>query len=397
MQTGTETGAKSGGGYGAIIGGVIGLIVGGVELLAEGAKTRREINESIVSDTEATNRAVLRSYEMSLMDLSTIQEQYKTMYGKSAFDLGFTASAESIKEASKQLEQYNSILASYNIRTIDKHGKKKDEYTALLDIYPDLIDSQGRLNQATAEAILNGTTLNDVQKETVQRALDASTGLEDAYANMADYLASIFDGLSSDVMNAFQEMYISGTDNMDGLQVSFSDMIEKLTTDMIQSALLQPIIDQLREATNLASKSYAYKEISSAQLQQILISQLGSFYSQVRGIQPQVDQAYKEADKLAAAAGFDSAFNNSDSSSSSNNSSTAGAIAAAITEATGTELVGRMNAVMLSNERIANNSDNMSQLAAQNLALMNKLVINTDYLPEIAANTRKTWQKLDTI
>ena len=74
--------------------------------------------------------------------------------------------------------------------------------------------------------------------------------------------------------------------------------------------------------------------------------------------------------------------------------STAGQIQQSITEETGTILAGHIGAMRLSNERIANDSESMLDLGVQNLVTLNQIKINTDYLPIIAENTKKTYQKL---
>jgi len=52
---------------------------------------------------------------------------------------------------------------------------------------------------------------------------------------------------------------------------------------------------------------------------------------------------------------------------------------------------------MMSNQIIANNSGEHLEFAMNHLVALNKIVVNTDYLPEIAANTKKTYEKLGSI
>ena len=77
--------------------------------------------------------------------------------------------------------------------------------------------------------------------------------------------------------------------------------------------------------------------------------------------------------------------------------SLAGQIQQAITEETGSVLVGRMGAIMQSNERIANFSADALEFAVQNLVYLKQIKLNTDSLPAIEENTRKTFEKLETI
>lgn len=77
--------------------------------------------------------------------------------------------------------------------------------------------------------------------------------------------------------------------------------------------------------------------------------------------------------------------------------SRAGQIQQAITEQTGTELVGRISALAFSNQIVANNSSDALEYAIQNLVYQKAIKENTDYLPEIAENTKRTVEQLENI
>ena len=116
----------------------------------------------------------------------------------------------------------------------------------------------------------------------------------------------------------------------------------------------------------------------------------------MNAIAPDILQAYAALDQLAASQGFDSAFNK-DASASEEGTGTlsAGAqVAQQITEQTGTELVGRVNAIMLGVEKMSIATDRAYELSVKKLAILSRIGDNTDYLPEIAANTRKTADSL---
>lgn len=74
--------------------------------------------------------------------------------------------------------------------------------------------------------------------------------------------------------------------------------------------------------------------------------------------------------------------------------SKAGAIQQAITEETGSELVGRLGGILLTNQQLVNNSNDLVDFAIQKLAYLGRIAQNSDYLPLIEENTRRMNEKL---
>jgi hypothetical protein len=220
---------------------------------------------------------------------------------------------------------------------------------------------------------------------------------EQAYAQFAEYISSIFGNVGDEVTQAFQTMYETGTDAMTALESSFSGMIESFTRDALEFTFLQPYLNQLNETTKSLGEQYAKGDINAEKLQEDIITTLGDFYQSLNSLQPQILQAYENADRLAAEAGFEDAFAGTDTERVSARTGISGQIQQAITEETGSELVGRINAVMMSNERIAQLSQDCLDLTLQKIVIMNKIKENTDYLPEIASNTKKTYEKLSSL
>jgi len=245
VSQGMSTGFAVGGPIGAAIGGTIGLIKG-----VAGVFTRiKNENKELIEGASRTRASINKIAESSARDLALIQSSYDTIFGSSDFGKAFEATKISISEANAQLAKYSNQLSNVDIKTKEGGWFKGDTYKGLLQLYPDLIDSQGRLNKEVAEGVLASGQLNDVQKESVQGALDATAAIEDAYGAMGDYLSGIFGSLGDDIAQAFQVMHEEGDDAMTSLEGSFSDMIEKFTQDAIQFAFLQPYLDQLNETT----------------------------------------------------------------------------------------------------------------------------------------------------
>lgn len=313
---------------------------------------------------------------------------------RQSVEKGAIDSIQSTAENYKTLLQ--QALSNVVVKTKDRSGfanllGASDKYKSLLSIYPDLIDANGELNTSILETVISTANLTDTNKEMLQELLDATTKAQESYNQFGDYISSIFGNVSDDVSQSFQDMYESGTDAMSSLQDSFSDMIESFTRDAITFAYLQPLTEELNTITKSLGVDYAKGNISVDELSTGIISSLGDFYNSLNALQPSILQAYADADELAAAAGFDSAFSG-DSSDSLDKATTS--ISDSITEQTGTEIKGRINAIMLSNQIISENSSDMLRFAIQNSVTLNKIKENTDYLPQIAKYTKQTADKL---
>lgn len=275
-----------------------------------------------------------------------------------------------------------------------------DKTTSLLSRYPDLVNAQGNLNKVVLEQAVAEADVSKANKARLQGMLDNINTAEKAYAQFGDYIASIFGGVADSVAQSMMDAYIASGNSVEGiksamlsLEESMSDMIEGFSRDIIELAFLQPLLDEVNGTVKALGTKRASGEITNDQLQTGVIESLGTFYKGVNAIAPDILQAYASLDQLAASQGFDSAFNGD--SAGSNGTLSAGAqVAQQITEQTGTELVGRVNAIMLGVEKMSIATDRAYELSIKKLAILSRISDNTDYLPEIAANTKKTADSL---
>lgn len=378
--------------------------------LIEQIKLYKEGNELFSDDKWGTALSGLQAYNQALKANDTllqgINDNWKTNWKLSAGIGGFGEGnrlAEIRDEAAKTGDALQQALAGVAVKTKDRSGfanffGAQDQFKSLLELYPGLIKANGQLDAALLQTAVDSENLNDVDKARLNSLIDLTKQAEQAYAQFGEYISSIFGNVADDITQAFQVMYEGGDDAMTSLEESFSNMIETFTRDAIEFAFLQPYLNQLNSITKDLGAQYASGNISSKQLQEGIISTLGDFYNSLNRVQPEILQAYKNADQLAAQAGFDAAFNPEQAAAKTADEivtkSTAGQIQQAITEETGGQLVGRMGAIMLSNERIANFTQDMYDLGVKKLLLMNQIKSNTDYLPQIADNTKKTVEKL---
>lgn len=310
------------------------------------------------------------------------------------------------EDASKLSTQLARTLSSISIKTLDRSGFANffgfsDEFSSLLTLYPKLIDANGELDTVLLQTIIDTEELSEADKLRLQNLIDLVGQAEAAYAQFGEFISSIFGGVGDEIAQAFQVMFESGDDAMSALEESFSDMIESFTRDAIQFAFLQPYLNELNEKTQQLGEQFARGEITADELQQGIIKVLGGFYDTLGDLQPALLEAFQNADRLAAEAGFESAFEGEEEpiiipeEPEEPIVSRAGEISQAITEETGSQFVGRLGAIMLSNQVLVNNSNDMLDYAIRSLTYLGRIADNSDFLPTIAENTKRTYEKLE--
>ncbi len=373
------------------------------------------INNTISNIQKAREDVYIRELEkIQATNVLLIKQNQLYEEGNSFFsDDKWGTALSGLKAYNLALEAQNNMLSdigNIDVRTKTKPGFAKflglaglpfrDQHEDLLKLYPELIKANGELDKGLLKLIIDTEDLTETDKARLENLIELNDLAADSYTQFGDYISSIFGGVADDITEAFQVMFESGDSAMLSLQGSFSDMIETFTRDVIQFTFLQPLLDQMNEITKDLGKRYAAGEIPAEQLQQDIIKTLGDFYDSLNAIQPQILEAFDNADKLAAAAGFEEAFNNiSDiiGTDSGEDKSQAGRIFQGVTTEDATLIAGRLGAIMLSNQIISNNSGEILELATRQVVYLHTIAQNSEYLPIIAENTQKTYEKLENV
>lgn len=162
------------------------------------------------------------------------------------FGLGFD-------EAKAKLRQAYAGLADIEIKTGHKKtglfgwGKGKDIYSSILDVYPDLIDANGKFNSSLAETIINTRVMSDEDKAALQNMIDLAEQAEAAYEELNSYMTDIFGELGSSMTDALVSAFANGSDAAEDFYDSVSDMLEALAKQMIYSVTLAPLIEEAQK------------------------------------------------------------------------------------------------------------------------------------------------------
>ena len=211
----------------------------------------------------------------------------------------------------KKMDAYNKgISALYNAEIVTGHkktglfgwGKGKDTYSKVLDVYPDLISNEGKLNKERAQSILDTQKMSDETRNLLQSLLDLQNQADEAYKEMQSVLQETFGSLGNDLSDSIVDAFVNGTDAAESFRISVGKILEDLAKQIMYSLFLKNKFDKLQKDLE---GIYATEGISDKQIGSEVTKLLGGFFS---GIGSTIDQSTKfleEFQKQAAASGFD--------------------------------------------------------------------------------------------
>lgn len=165
----------------------------------------------------------------------------------------------SLENYKKQKEAYDKGVGALNNVTVKTGSyttgawfwkKQHDIYTSVLEVYPDLIDGENKLNKERAQAIVDTQTMSDENKALLQNLIDLQEQAEEAQEALRDYLQNTFGDLGESIMDslvnaiendgvdAWEKFGEAGSSVLEdlGKQIAyslfFSDKFKKLQADL---------------------------------------------------------------------------------------------------------------------------------------------------------------------
>lgn len=405
-------GASSGGWIGAIVGGVTDMISQTVQAFseskvqaAEAAKNmadyRRELellkylvrDEDYASifgvDEMSMTADALEKASIAAADYETMMEELSsntltTLYEKhtQSNSIGaaiFGGSWGSLRkvvsnEFEGALEAYRkgySQLEAMQVKTADYSGwanfwGKKDEYTALKDLAPDLWGADGVFSVENARVFLEtNTQLNEEQREQIQNIIDMKDAYDEANAVVEDYLENLYGSWGADLSNAISDAVVSGADAWDVFDDKASEVIKNIGKQMIYNAFFKDIMDSYQDTL----KSAAGDPTKMAEVTGQLVNELKNTYDAATNA---TRQFYDYARDVAGIDVYESEASEQSASSRGYQ---------ALSEDTGNELVGRALAQYESNLRM----EESMRSAKESIDLM---AVNQIQIRDIAAESR---------
>jgi tape measure domain-containing protein len=184
--------------------------------------------------------------EMLNKAIAGTEEQKNMLRLKNQFNMrffGVSDPKQALKEMYAGLASI-SIVSGHEKTGLFGWGKGRDVYSNILDMYPKLIDTNGKFDAELAKTILSTQKMSDEAKESLQYMIDLSEQYEEAMEQVRDYLTDIFGELGSNMSDALVDAFKNGTDAAQAFVDSVSDMLERLAKEMIYSVTLAPLIEK---------------------------------------------------------------------------------------------------------------------------------------------------------
>ena len=167
-------------------------------------------------------------------------------------------------------------------------GAGRDTYSALTSQYKDLVKANGHLNLELAKSIVQTRQFEGDGKNAFEALIKKEEQYEESLKKMDEYLSGIFGNYGDDVLNAVVDAFNKGEDAAKAFGEATNKVMQQMVKDMMQAAVLQPILKEQAEKmkrafesgdnnTMLKSAAQATKVIQGAQ------GRLKEMYAQLSG------------------------------------------------------------------------------------------------------------------
>lgn len=222
-------------------------------------------------------------------------------------------------------------------------GKGRDLYSGITQLaeYKDLVKANGHLNLELAKSIAATREFEGDGKKAFESLIKAEENYEAALKQMDDYLGGIFGNYATDIMDVVADAFERGADAAEAFGDVTRKVMRNVAKDMVQAAVLQPVIEQQSELVKKAYATGNRDEITKA---------LGAASQALANVEKVAQEEYKKAAEEFKRQGIDL----SGSSAATREASQKG-IATASQDSVD-ELNGRMTAVQGHTYNIAENT-----------------------------------------
>ena len=209
-------------------------------------------------------------------------------------------------------------------------GKKKDEMTAILKEYPELISQAAngmqQIDVQLAESLLAHKLVKGETAEILQNVLKWQEELNKSKEQINDVISDLAGGLGNDLRTVLVDAFVAGEDAAIKMGETVEKVLENVLSNFIFNQIFQQAFDDLQ--ANMAA-SFDIGGDSN------WVDDFSQFFTTASGLTDAFNQAMQDAQTEASALGF-SIFNGDDTSPNG----LSGGIRRELTEETGTELLG---------------------------------------------------------
>lgn len=227
-------------------------------------------------------------------------------------------------EFKKQAKAYEQgIGALYNAQIVTGHkktglfgwGKGKDTYSRVLDVYPDLIDKENKLNKERAQSILDTQKMSDETRKLIEQLIALQDQADAALEQLRDYLQQTFGALGTGAIDTIVDSIKNGTEAWVEFGKVGASVLEKLGEQIAYELFFA---DKFKKLQSDLEKVYGSGK-SSEQIAKDAMNLVSDFYQNIGSNMDSAQQWMQNWKEQAEKQGFDlwkPDTNNTQSSSS---------------------------------------------------------------------------------
>ena len=134
-------------------------------------------------------------------------------------------------------------------------GAGRDTFSALTSQYKDLVKENGHLNLELAKSIVQTREFEGDGKKAFEALIKKEEQYQESLKKMDEYLSGIFGSYGDDVLNAVVDAFNKGEDAAKAFGEATNKVMQQMVKDMMQAAILQPILKEQAEKMKRAFES----------------------------------------------------------------------------------------------------------------------------------------------
>lgn len=265
----------------------------------------------------------------------------------------------------KPYDNLKDAISNMRVKTKDRNWFGElfnggDEYADLGDLMPDLFDENGEVRLEGLQKLRESDEWDKLEakdRELIDQMIADWEDYNAAVEATNKYLSDVFGDLGYTMTNALVDAFENGTDAAQAFGEAASDVIEKLATDMIHAALVQPILDKYQQLIDEANLDEMSPEERIAELTRLI----GEMSQEVLAVKGEVDATAAQVRQDAEDAGITGVYDGSSSSSATSKGFQT------MSQETGSELNGRFTDIQGQTHRIAEAVEFCKSLHIENL------------------------------
>ena len=323
---------------GGIIG-AAGAAVGEIAKIATSAIEAEHRHTEALKEIEKARLSFQRQYNLLLLEQNLLLEEASNIFGEQQI-LKATNALAVFREAQQEFEQalkrfdnnrrrpdniggntsnrrkrYDASLYDEYINGLGRAtivtghektglfgwGKGRDVYSSILEVYPELIDANGKLDTAMLQTILDTRKMSDETREYLQNLLNLNDVMKDAKEALRDYLGETYGGLGDGLLDSVLAGIDGSKDALEGFADSIGDTFEKLGKQLAYSLYFADEFDKLqKELEELYGSGRNEKDITEDAM-----DLLDKFYDNIGDNADDALSFFQKWKEKAAEKGFD--------------------------------------------------------------------------------------------